>query len=85
MKEGTGGKMEFFFLKRIDNNNWETLVKPGKKAKIGTRFIFGDGELKAEVISVSEGGSRIVEFEFEGIFEEVLDKLRRNATTTIYY
>jgi S-adenosylmethionine:tRNA ribosyltransferase-isomerase len=74
-KDGTGGKMEFLLLKRIDINHWETLVKPGKKAKIGTVFIFGNGELKAEVISISEGGSRIVEFEFEGIFEEVLDRL----------
>ncbi len=62
-------------LKRIDINHWETLVKPGKKAKIGTRFIFGNGELKAEVISISEGGSRIVKFEYDGIFEEVLDRL----------
>jgi len=75
VKEGTGGKMEFLLLKRIDNTHWETLVKPGKRAKIGTRFIFGNGELKAEVTSISDGGSRIVRFEFEGIFEEVLDKL----------
>ncbi len=75
VKEGTGGKMEFLLLKRIDKYHWETLVKPGKKAKIGTRFNFGDGELKAEVTSISEGGSRIVKFEFQGIFEEVLDKL----------
>ena len=75
IKEETGGKMEFLLLKRIDVNHWETLVKPGKKAKIGARFVFGNGELKATVMSVSEGGSRIVEFEFEGIFEEVLDKL----------
>ena len=75
MKEETGGKMEFLLLKRIDVNHWETLVKPGKKAKIGARFVFGNGELKATIMSVSEGGSRIVEFEFEGIFEEVLDKL----------
>ena len=75
VKEGTGGKMEFLLLKRIDINHWETLVKPGKKAKIGTRFIFGNGELKADVISVSEGGSRIVKFEYDGIFEEILDKL----------
>ncbi|MBU3191693.1 tRNA preQ1(34) S-adenosylmethionine ribosyltransferase-isomerase QueA [Clostridium bowmanii] len=74
-REGTGGKMEFLLLKRIDVNHWETLVKPGKKAKIGTMFIFGDGQLKAEIMSISEGGSRIVRFEFEGIFEEVLDKL----------
>ncbi|MCB2292319.1 tRNA preQ1(34) S-adenosylmethionine ribosyltransferase-isomerase QueA [Clostridium algoriphilum] len=75
VKEGTGGKMEFLLLKRIDINHWETLVKPGKKAKIGTTFIFGNGELKADVISVSEGGSRIVKFDFDGIFEEILDKL----------
>lgn len=74
-KDGTGGKMEFLLLKRIDVDHWETLVKPGKKAKIGTRFIFGNGELAAQVISISEGGSRIVKFEFEGIFEEVLDRL----------
>ena len=74
-KEGSGGKMEFLLLKRIDVDHWETLVKPGKKAKIGARFIFGNGELKAQIISVSEGGSRIVQFEFEGIFEEVLDRL----------
>jgi S-adenosylmethionine:tRNA ribosyltransferase-isomerase len=75
VREGTGGKMEFLLLKRIDINHWETLVKPGKKANIGTRFDFGDGELKAKVISFSEGGSRIVEFEYDGIFEEVLDRL----------
>jgi len=75
MKEDSGGKMEFLLLKRIDKYHWETLVKPGKRAKIGTRFVFGNGELKAEVTSISEGGSRIVRFEFEGIFEEVLDRL----------
>ncbi|HEY8888755.1 MAG TPA: tRNA preQ1(34) S-adenosylmethionine ribosyltransferase-isomerase QueA [Clostridium sp.] len=75
IKEGTGGKMEFLLLKRIDINHWETLVKPGKKAKIGTWFVFGNGELKANVISISEGGSRIVRFEYDGIFEEILDKL----------
>jgi len=74
-KEETGGRMEFLLLKRIDVNHWETLVKPGKKAKNGTWFIFGDGQLRAQIISVSEGGSRIVKFEFQGIFEEVLDKL----------
>ena len=75
MKEGTGGKMEFLLLRRIDINHWETLVKPGKKARIGTRFVFGNGELKADVISVSDGGSRIIKFEYDGIFEEILDKL----------
>ncbi|GAA0731027.1 tRNA preQ1(34) S-adenosylmethionine ribosyltransferase-isomerase QueA [Clostridium malenominatum] len=74
-KEGSGGKMEFLLLKRIDKDNWETLVKPGKKAKIGSRFSFGNGELKAQVVALGEEGSRIVEFEYEGIFEEVLDRL----------
>lgn len=74
-KEGSGGKMEFLLLKRIDKDNWETLVKPGKRAKIGSRFSFGNGELKAEVVDLGEEGSRIVRFEYEGIFEEVLDRL----------
>lgn len=74
-KEGTGGKMEFLLLKRVDKDTWETLVKPGKRAKVGTRFVFGNEELKAEVIGVGEEGSRIVKFEYEGIFEEVLDRL----------
>ncbi|OOB75153.1 S-adenosylmethionine:tRNA ribosyltransferase-isomerase [Clostridium haemolyticum] len=74
-KENTGGKIEFLLLKRIEGDKWETLVKPGKKAKIGARFVFGLGELKAEVKGMGEDGSRIIEFEYEGIFEEVLDKL----------
>lgn len=74
-KIGTGGKMEFLLLRRIDINHWETLVKPGKRAKIGSEFQFGNGELKAEVKETLEGGSRIVEFKYDGVFEEVLDKL----------
>lgn len=74
-KEETMGKMEFLLLKRTDKNTWETLVKPGKRAKIGSKFIFGNGELKAEVKGIDEEGSRIVEFQYEGIFEEVLDRL----------
>lgn len=74
-KESTGGKIEFLLLRRIEGDTWETLVKPGKKAKIGARFIFGSGELKAEVKSMGEDGSRIIEFEYDGIFEEVLDNL----------
>lgn len=74
-KIGTGAKMEFLLLRRIDINHWETLVKPGKRAKIGSEFQFGNGELKAEVKEILEGGSRIVEFKYDGIFEEVLDKL----------
>lgn len=74
-KEDTGGKMEFLLLKRTGKDTWETLVKPGKRAVIGSKFIFGNGELKAQVEDISEGGSRIVRFQYEGIFEEVLDKL----------
>lgn len=74
-KENTGGKMEFLLLKRLESNLWETLVKPGKRAKVGSRFVFGGGELKAEVKEIGEEGSRIVKFEYEGIFEEVLDRL----------
>ncbi|NFA60883.1 tRNA preQ1(34) S-adenosylmethionine ribosyltransferase-isomerase QueA [Clostridium sporogenes] len=74
-KEETGGKMEFLLLKRKEKDVWETLVKPGKRAQIGTKFIFGNGELKAEVIGIGEEGSRIVKFYYEGIFEEILDKL----------
>ncbi|WP_251860890.1 tRNA preQ1(34) S-adenosylmethionine ribosyltransferase-isomerase QueA [Clostridium sp. Marseille-Q2269] len=74
-KEGTGGKMEFLLLKREEKDVWETLVKPGKRAQIGTTFIFGNGELKAEVIGIGQEGSRIVKFYYEGIFEEILDKL----------
>ncbi|ADK16426.1 S-adenosylmethionine:tRNA ribosyltransferase-isomerase [Clostridium ljungdahlii DSM 13528] len=74
-KEGSGGKMEILLLKRNADDTWETLVKPGKRAKVGSRFDFGDGELKAEIVSVKEDGNRIVKFEYEGIFEEVLDRL----------
>lgn len=74
-KEGSGGKIELLLLKRINKDSWETLVKPGKKAKVGARFEFGDGLLIAEVKSVAEEGNRIIEFQYEGIFEEILDKL----------
>lgn len=74
-KEGSGGKMEFLLLKRIEKDTWETLVKPGKKAQIGARFEFGSGLLKAEVVDYGDDGSRIVKFEYEGIFEQVLDEL----------
>ena len=74
-KEGTGGKIEFLLLKRNEDDTWETLVKPGKKAKIGTRFLFGEGKLIAEVVGMGDDGARIVKFEYEGIFEEILDEL----------
>ena len=75
VKEGTGSKIEFLLLKRIDINRWEIIVKPGKKAREGAKFEFGDGLLKAEVIEVKEDGNRIVEFSYNGVFEEILDKL----------
>ncbi|MDO4744723.1 MAG: tRNA preQ1(34) S-adenosylmethionine ribosyltransferase-isomerase QueA [Clostridia bacterium] len=74
-KEGSGGKIEFLLLKRLDIDTWELILRPGKKAKVGSRFVFGDGRLKAEVIDVKEDGNRIVRFEYEGIWEELLDSL----------
>ena len=74
-KEDTGAKIEFLLLKQIDGNRWETLVKPGKKAKIGTRFVFGDGLLKAEVLEVAEDGNRIVNLESEENIYTTLDKI----------
>ena len=75
IKEGTGAKMEFVLLKRVDKDKWETLVKPGRRAPIGSKFIFGNGELKCTIIDHTDAGGRIIEFEYEGIFEEILDKL----------
>ena len=74
-REGTGGKVEVLLLKRRSDNVWETLVKPGKKARPGMRLSFGDGLLHAEVQEVVDEGNRLVRFEYEGIFEEILDQL----------
>ncbi|WP_024615775.1 tRNA preQ1(34) S-adenosylmethionine ribosyltransferase-isomerase QueA [Clostridium sp. Ade.TY] len=74
-KEGTGGKIEFLLLKRLEGDKWECLAKPGKSAKPGRRFEFGNGKLKCEVLEVLETGNRVIEFEYDGIFEEVLDSL----------
>lgn len=71
----TGATVEFLLLKQVRENTWETLVKPGRKAKIGAQFVFGEGLMTGEVIDVTEEGSRIVHFTFEGIFEEVLDQV----------
>ena len=71
----SGGKVEFLLLTRKDEKRWEVLVKPGKKARVGDEIIFGDGILKAKVEEIIEDGNRIVSFEYEGIFEEVLDSL----------
>ncbi|WP_459481801.1 tRNA preQ1(34) S-adenosylmethionine ribosyltransferase-isomerase QueA [Clostridium saccharoperbutylacetonicum] len=74
-KEETGGKIEFLLLKRVEKDQWECLAKPGKSARVGRRFTFGEGKLKAEVIEVKDNGNRIVEFYYDGIFEEVLESL----------
>ncbi len=75
VKEDTGASIEVLLLKRHDDKTWETLVKPGKKARPGARISFGDGKLVGEVTEVVEEGNRLVRFEYEGIFEEVLDEL----------
>lgn len=75
VKEDTGAAIEVLLLKRRENDVWETLVKPGKKARPGTKLVFGDGCLRAEVLDVVEEGSRLLRFDYEGIFEEVLDRL----------
>lgn len=74
-KEETGAKIEVLLLKRKENNIWETLVKPGKKAKIGARISFGEGLLTGEVVGIAEEGNRLIQFSYEGIFEEILDRL----------
>lgn len=74
-REQTGARIELLLLKRKENDIWETLVKPGKKAKIGTKIQFGGGILVAEVIDVLEEGNRLIQFQYNGIFEEILDQL----------
>ena len=75
VKEGTLAKIEILLLKRRENDIWETLVKPGKKAKPGTKIIFGEGLLVGEVLDVVEEGNRLIQFTYDGIFEEILDQL----------
>ncbi len=75
VKEDTGATIEVLLLKRRENDIWETLVKPGKKARPGAKIVFGDGLLKAEVLDVVEEGNRLIQFSYDGIFEEVLDRL----------
>lgn len=74
-REDTGASIELLLLKRMENDTWETLVKPGKKCRLGARFVFGEGLLRGEIIEVKEDGNRLIHFEYEGIFEEILDKL----------
>lgn len=74
-KEDTGAAIEVLLLKHLEDGSWETLVKPGKKARPGAKIVFGDGLLRAEVVDILEEGNRKIRFEYEGIFEEILDKL----------
>lgn len=71
----TGAKVEFLLLKRVDDNRWQTLVKPGRRAKIGSKFSFGEGLMTGEIVDTAEEGSRIIEFSYDGIFENILDQL----------
>ena len=73
-RKETGGKVELLLLKRIDDHRWETMVKPGKKARPGTRLIFGEG-LEGEIEKTVEGGLRVIRFEYEGVFEEILSAI----------
>ena len=74
-KKDTGAKVEFLLLKRIDGDFWEVMVRPGNKLKPGTVIYFGDNILKATVLEVLDGGNRKVKFEYNGIFNEILDKV----------
>ena len=74
-KLGTGADIEFVLLKRIREDEWEVALRPGKRAKTGSSFVFGDGILKADILDIVEGGNRIVKFTYEGIFEHILDQI----------
>jgi len=75
IKEDTGAHIEVLLLKRREGDVWETLVKPGRKARTGTRLTFGNGELRGEIVDTVDDGDRLIHFEYEGIFEEILDRL----------
>ena len=75
VKEGTGGAIEFLLLNKHSLDTWEVILKPGRRAKPGARFVFGDGKLKAEILDVINEGNRLVKFEYDGVFENVLDEL----------
>lgn len=74
-KEGTGAVIEILLLKRREDDIWECLVKPGKKARPGARIVFGEGLLTGEILEIAEEGNRLIQFHYEGIFEEILDQL----------
>lgn len=74
-KKDTGANVEFLLLKRLQGDEWEAMVRPGNKLKVGSRVEFGDGLLKAEILEVMPGGNRRVKFEYQGIFNEILDQI----------
>jgi S-adenosylmethionine:tRNA ribosyltransferase-isomerase len=74
-RRDTGGKIEFVLLNHKNDNIWEVILKPGRKAKPGSKFVFGDGILEAEILEVIEDGNRLVRFKYEGVFEQILDKI----------
>lgn len=74
-REGKKESIEFLLLKRIEDDKWETLVRPGKKARPGHKIVFGEGKLQGEILSIEEDGTRIINFSYKGIFEEILDEL----------
>ena len=74
-KKDTGANIEFLLLNKRSLDEWEVILKPGRKAKVGAEFVFGNGELEAEVLEIVNDGNRIVKFKYDGVFEEVLDKL----------
>ncbi len=71
----TGARVEFLLLKRLSDNRWETLVKPGRKAKLDAEFTFGSGLMRGKIVGMADEGARIIEFTYEGVFEEVLDQI----------
>ena len=75
VKKDTMAKIELLLLKRRDHDIWETLVKPGKKAKPGTEIVFGDGLLTGTILEMADEGNRLIQFHYNGIFEEILDQL----------
>ena len=75
VKPDTGGHLEVLLLNNTEGDNWETLVKPARRAKVGTKIVFGNGELTATVTKELEHGGRMIKFEYDGIFMEILDKL----------
>ena len=75
VKEDTGAAVELLLLKRRQQDVWGTLVKPGRKARTGARLIFGEGLLRGEIVDVLADGNRLIQFHYDGIFEEILDEL----------